>query len=603
LALPNSSCYQRNLEALRERRRDLADLVDATAADDRVAQATGRDGTPTFRLTNETGRVSWFGQSSMPSISAAACVERFLAGAGNVTVPGALTGYEIRLLLEQLGRHVAVFVIESDPLRIKLALCLYDYAEAMAGGRLVFVPEADTADGFARFFRDHPGYAFPRRMLAPPPWTAAQVADMQRLLSNTGAAVVQAQNEELGVAASRLRQRKDKAVDDRPRVALLGTDPAFLTQADRIERALKRMDWPCARCVPDAPDKCHALARIQTIERVAADLVLLLNAAPAELGPLLPPSIRLASWFLSAPNSGEDLSQAFSERRLAFTASTSVGEALKQANVPEAYIRPLAPAPDTSVFEPIPLTREASSAVGCQVAVLADLPVATAEASNIHLASHQALWDGLRQALERRVTGEGYGAEQAEVILAEAERASGTTLKDPPIREQFIQLLRLNLVPVVVARMTVDVLIDAGYQVGAWGHNWESLPGRADVRRGPIPRGTALNRLFNAVGAVVLPVPSSEATQIALDALASGVKVLYRAPDRPFPVEYPALADLLPHLNLYRTAGELREGAVHLQPRGGLETDTRSAGREAILANHTLEHRLRALWDTLRAAP
>jgi hypothetical protein len=605
LALPNSSCYQRNLAALRERRRDLAELVDAAVVDDRVAEATGRDGSRTFRLTDETGRVSWFGQSSMPSISAAACIERFLGGGGNVTIPGVLTGCEMKLLLERIGRHVAIFVIEDDPLAIKLALHLHDYAEAIADGRLVFIHEADAADGLARFFHDHPGYEFPRRMLAPPQWTAAQVADMQRLLSNTGAAVVQAQQEALAAVARRLVKREEAAAPERPRVALLGmdTDVATLEQAYGIEQALARMGWPCAQCVPDAPDKWHVVARMRTIEQVKADLVLILNASPAELRPLLPPPIHLASWFSSTTNIGNDLSQEFSENRLALAASTSVREALGRANVPKAYIKPLAPAADASLFEPVELTREELSAMGCEVAVLADLPVATPEASNIHLASHVALWDGLWQVLKRRMTGEGYRGEQAEEALAEAEKRSGVTLRDPSIREHFIELFHLNMLPVMLAQVAARGLADAGHQLGVWGRNWEPLPGGGgvDVRRGPIPRGAALNRLFNAVGVVLLPVPSPEATQMALSALASGTRVLSRAPDQSFEVEYPGLADLAPHLNLYRTADELRE-AARLLRCDRHETDAPCPGREAIFVNHTLEHRLRALWEMLQAA-
>ena len=87
---------------------------------------------------------------------------------------------------------------------------------------------------------------------------------------------------------------------------------------------------------------------------------------------------------------------------------------------------------------------------------------------------------------------------------------------------------------------------------------------------------------------------------MALSALASGTSVLCRPPDQPFEVEYPGLAGLAPHLNLYHTADELRE-AARLLRCDRREADTRCPGREAILASHTLEHRLRALWEMLRA--
>ena len=84
--------------------------------------------------------------------------------------------------------------------------------------------------------------------------------------------------------AQALAARTFGPLPDTPRVAVVGTDarPLSLEQARRIVRALAKLQWPYELCVPDAPANCHKVARLRAIERVSAELVLVVNAGFAE---------------------------------------------------------------------------------------------------------------------------------------------------------------------------------------------------------------------------------------------------------------------------------------------------------------------------------
>jgi hypothetical protein len=343
------------------------------------------------------------------------------------------------------------------------------------------------------------------------------------------------------------------------------------------------------------------VAQLAVIDRVEADLVLLVNSPPGVLASLLPPSIRMASWYLSAASLPENLAPAFSERCPVWAASATIRQALELRQASPEYINMLPPGADTTLFRPVDVAAEEAASVGCEVAVLADLPPTLPQAVNISLPSHVELWQALRAALTRRIDGAGYTSDQAERVLSEAERASGTALKDPAIREHFIQLFRWHLLPATLARSAAEALLEEGHRIGVWGTNWETLPSDLDVRRGPIPQGEALNRLFNAVDTVLLPVPSIESTQMALNALAAGANVICRSPERVFEEEYPGLGDLSSCLNLYRNRDELRETSAGLRSRVGKDLPRRPReSLQSAVDHHKLEHRLMTLWGEAR---
>ncbi|MFQ5414956.1 MAG: hypothetical protein ACE5E6_10910 [Phycisphaerae bacterium] len=313
--------FEHNVDALAERQPDVADAVRSVPVPAGVSPATGRDGAPTLRVPGPDGDLIWFGGSSMPTVSADAIVGRVPDDGGNVTLPGVLTGLEPLLLTRRLPPHVATFVVESDLASLRLALHVYDYAPPIRAGRLVFITGADIVAHLRAFFDAHPGYAFPARLISVPHRAPSALAELTARLEHAADEVTRVQTRLIEHACKRLQARAPRAhtfagapanaaardtahapraPEHRPRVAVVSVDvsPATCAQTARIARALARLEWPHEICIPDAPDRCHVLARLAAVDRAAADFVLIVNGTTGLPRALLPDTLPVVSWCL-----------------------------------------------------------------------------------------------------------------------------------------------------------------------------------------------------------------------------------------------------------------------------------------------------------------
>ena len=108
-ATPN---YTNNLRVLQDVQPALADVIHRVPLPAQARVTTGRDGSQTIQLPDETGRMVWLGGSSMPTVSAAELMGGFAYAGGNLSLLGIHTGVEPLLILAKLPPHAALFVIE-----------------------------------------------------------------------------------------------------------------------------------------------------------------------------------------------------------------------------------------------------------------------------------------------------------------------------------------------------------------------------------------------------------------------------------------------------------------------------------------------------------
>ena len=193
-----------------------------------------------------------------------------------------------------------------------------------------------------------------------------------------------------------------------------------------------------------------------------------------------------------------------------------------------------------------------------------------------------------------------YRDEVADRVLEASQRDSGTEVRDAGIRDHLLEMLRTRVAPAALARAAARLLRAEGYQVALWGAHWPADGRWLDVRRGPIPTGEALNRIYQSVATVVLPLLSPMTVQMALDALVAGARVLIRRPaGRPLEQEYPDLADVLSRVPSYGTSGELLDWLRELTARGDFrDADPCQRARELATTKHTISRRLVSILDT-----
>jgi len=646
LKLLQSPHLSSNLEALLSRQAPVARAVETAVIPDDVTETTGRDGCKTFRMMGPDGRMIWLGRSSMPTVSAPAVTRNVNREGGNMVLPGVLTGHEAVGVLSLTAPFRALFVVEPDYLLIKLAFCLHDFAEDIANGRLVFITGEETTRELSRYLQQNPGYEFPGHILTPPQSTPAQIADLQRRIESAAESVAQANTVALAniqrssnramvsghtgeqqlagkcrrnarasdltstdpvdhgpaetesTEARNLSSRTPSSLPDVPRVAVVSADPnrATLLQAGRISRALRELGWTGCVCVPDQPGHCRTIARLQAINSIEADLVLCLNSSARPLKAHLPPGLPIACWYLPGAVVGRDLAVEPESGDIAFATSRELQDALTRGGADT--VEPIGVAGDATLFHPLPAPDKPLQNADGEVAVLADVPRESPEATGITLPSHVTLWHHMCKVMAGCV--DSYRDSEADGLLQKAQRASGVTLEEEPIRNHFLGLLRAHVAPAAIARDAIETLAGIGYRASPWGYNWQPPSVGPDLRKGPIPEGEALNRLFNDARVVLFPVSSPVWLQLALDALASGAIVVFRSPDRGFDIEYPGLADLADHLHPYRSRRELADTlrdaiAESTQLRG-----KPTPGRERVLQSHTVTHRLEGIWSAIR---
>ncbi len=586
--------YKKNLNALQAVQPSIAQVVEAAPIPNGVVEAVGRDGTRTYQLPGGAGRRVWFGQSSMPSISASEMFAIAGGDGGNVCLPGILTGMEPLVIADRLAEHAAIFVVEENPLDLKLAMHLYDYAALLSGGRLVFILGDDVHARLVDFFREHPGYLLPTQMFTVPQRSPAQNVDLRRQFERAGEAVSIVQAEIIEACAESIRHRTRTAIPPNPRIALLGVEPGdgAIEQTRRIQRALDALGWTYVTCIPDAPNKCHVTARMGAVERVSADLVLFLNGFSTSLRKLLPAELPIASWFLSdagTPPAPHEMDQ----QDMLFACSQSQYDSFMSAGATGGAVALLEPAADILACQPSQPNEERRKTI----AALMDLPDDRPETCGVTLPSHIALWHALQHATRRHV--DRYSDAIADEILQMAEKSSGTELIDPAGREQFRSAIATRIAPAAIGRAAVEELSSRGFEIELWGANWPALESRVDPRHGAIPHGEALVQMLYSVDAVLLPRMTPLAVQLAMDALAAGASVIVGATYESFLREYPGLSSIAESLSFYQTTGELIDAARQLRD----DPKRRELAEAAIVevrTNHSVTQRLITIVDRIR---
>ncbi|MFQ5490131.1 MAG: glycosyltransferase [Phycisphaerae bacterium] len=603
--LPESHArrFEVNCSALVEVDAPLARRLESESIPAGTITATGRDGTETLLVTGSDGVSRWFGDSSMPSVSAEAMFGQFVPRGGNVLLPGIGTGREALLLVGRLPGHCAVLIHESDPAALKLAMGLHDYAELIRKRRLVFCTGSDLGPALADLFVAVPGLEFPVQMLPLPRHNAASAEQMGRTLEAAGQRVGAHQATLADSAGRRLRQHVPDATSDRPRLAVVSRDPRP-EAGDLVERIVETLNgqgWPAAGCTPRRPDQCHAVARLGLLADHRPDGVLLINCLPGPLGQCLPRNLPAGSWLISADSVPAEVVASTDSGGPIFAAGTRLVEALIQAGADRRKVHLLERATDPQVFKPVTLDETQRQQFGCDVALCADAVEADAQAANITLASHIRLWEQLV-----RTVADGIGdwtPDSPRRALQQAQRKSGVRLGDQDLTARFERLVAHRLAPTAAVRYVAGALARSGFGVTIWGQGWSSEPAPGVSLGGAVHRADEWNRVYNGATVSVWPWLHERMVQGALDCLAAGGCPICPAPAGALEEAHPDLASVLSSVPKGGTPKQLVARAQSLarhedQRRQAIEP----AGRQ-VLEAHTLEQRLRTLWEMTSESP
>ncbi|KAA0223494.1 MAG: hypothetical protein KJ057_05515 [Phycisphaerae bacterium] len=453
-----SSRFEANLVVLARHRPSWAARVASAAGNSEPA--TARDGTATFRVTDPQGRRRWFGGSSMPTSSSAALFGNLSDTNMSVVLPGILTGAEVLTVDAQLDPGCAIFVCESDPAALRLALMLYDYRPLIEAGRLCFVDRDRVIADLAAFFESHPGYEFPQRVLRTPqidPATFAKLQkDLEAALREVTAARAQRAEQSRRRIADQLSAHQGRGVlivgagvSSDARAAALGLQDAF------------REPGSCDVVLISDPRTRHLQGVLDRIERIHADVLILLDGAPAVLRPQIPDAVRLVTWLTPQVDPRVAATWATQAQTPCFVSTT---EQLR------AVLDPASGADHVQLLEPGVTARAAACCVPTPVQAGAPLEVCVPpcppddpDLLGLTLASQRDLWTVARSLIFERILA-GRTAAAAE-LLTEASAKANVAIEDAQVRRQFLELIQRRALPAARWRTVVTGLTKSGARV------------------------------------------------------------------------------------------------------------------------------------------
>lgn len=595
LSLGSTDTYNRNLTALQSRQARTAERIHTSPLPYHSQRNTARDGTESATYLDEKGRRVWLGRSSMPRVSTEAQLDGSVFEPGNVSTPGILTGLEPISLLQRLSPQFAVFVIERRLKLVKLAMHIHDYTAAFQSGRLVIVPEDQLDETFETFFTQHPGYEIPPHLLTAVQRTPHEIAELRAKLESVAARISAIQHDAAIVIARTIRPTSNEELRAKPRLALLSVDtnPETWALAERITSAAVCLGWTTTCCVPDSPEKCHLLARLQAVADVGANFILFLGGGSGVLRPRLPESLPIASWFLPTSPIHEDLTPALGTYDSVGAASQHVRKQLESILVPADRIEDLPvgvtvlPAPES--HEP----RAPRSDKPIHVLVLADLPTTDPEACGIGLPSHVALWNTLlRQAMDDAAARHPLDVDG---LFERAQRNCGTTLDDSGLISRLRHSAATRILPTAETTTFVKTVASVDSQVSLYGQNLSALAAGRCHFCGAIPTFEKLTNVLHDADILMIPTPDVRAMSWSLHALAMEVAVLCRSSAIFHRECSDMIANPLASIHWFEKADEITTCLMGFISDGAASWTASRHASQNVGKNHNLESRLRYL--------
>lgn len=594
LVAPTNDVFGTNLAALELRSGRLAKRLANVDIPPTVRPIIGRDGSPTFRIDGDDCQWHYLGYTSMPSVRAAALVDGFNPDGGNVLIPKFGNGREVGALLERTASHCAVFVHGDDFLDVRLALTLTDFADDFRTGRLILLYGADLCKSLIGFFEAFPGYEFPQKMLAPPYMDTGTVESIRVSIHRAASHVAQMQLQQVKASTRILSERAGSDAEPSS-LGILTIDPRpmVVDVAEMIRSAATRSGMRITTCIPDRPDRCHCLARIQRLAHDGSEAALLLNCGWGQLCDHIPEDYPATSWLLPGAKLLRGLTDGFASRHIVLAATPQLQREAVEAGVNAARVRLLEVASDDTIFRTLDWKELEAADKRFDVACFGDFPDLQPGACGIVLESHQRLWDRLCAT----------AAEQThlspEKVLETAEQVSGVVLTEEDLRNRFLALIRLRVLPSLQMRTAAESLRAANFDVKVFGNGWQfsSVPA-ADVNAPP-PKLADRNAIYNAARVVVCPVFDAQTVQVCLDAVTAGGCVVCRGPQERLESCHPQLTDVLAEIPMFEdTATMLRlVGSLVRQER---QRTIRCDHARRIIADHHLwSHRLATIRQSL----
>lgn len=577
-----------NLAALHEVDPASADAIAEATIPEHWRAVRGLDGAPTFRIERPGEMAAWFGGTAAPDARARGLVGLFRPEHKNPALPCVGAGGEIRLLLQRLEPHVALYVFETDPVAVHAALQLVDVAAAIRMRRLILAPPGvlDAASNWLVALLDRePGLLAPGTILTPSLVPAERCTAVRELCEGVSTEVTARRARAFAALSEQLAEMDGRVGPDActTRLAIIAPtiSPTVRRDVELLGAQAERLGWTVARAVVRGPLDVHLLAHARRAVDAAPAMNVWLGQGPGAL-PVRLPGFN-AIWVRDADEAATLVGASATDNLTYLAASPRIAAALQSAGVADDAILPWYWAADQ--HEPA----HAAAGPGAAVLLVGDLPDTRPESHGMELDSQRMLAQALLTVAER--LWETPPTYRPEGILAAAERAAGIRVEDAALRADLLAWIERVVMPAVVLEQVWKALQSSGRPIRVVGHGWNRIAGATESGTTDI----------DAILADAASVPCGVILAGSRDPLTSG---LVRVAARGWPVLLHAGAERLSealggvlepgrHIATFCTRRDILRGVESLKEPATLRRAT--AAVDDLRRGHTWTHRLTAL--------
>jgi spore maturation protein CgeB len=638
---PCDALLAANLQALAEFDKSTAEQIAAVQVPDTVELVLAHDGAPTFRFRQPDGRRLWLGHTSTPRIAAQANRARLALDSGHLAMNGIGSGAEAWLILDILAPYQALFVLESEPLFLKLTLQLYNFSEALRIGRLVILLGSELEQLIRDFYRTHPGYNLISRSIAWS-WLTEQ---QNRQFAQKITLVIDACADNIMADIQRLREQI-KTRDSQTTLKQI-LEPMILNHQEKLRVAnctntCSPIDYYASRdliagfrqlhAVTDwmalnRPDKTSQIAQLQRMMDFNPQLIILVDLLRGDI-PAIPVSALCAIILRNPPTPWFDKEQNQKNRTgnhdFIFASQQKQIEQLQQAGFNKNRLALLPLAADDELFHPLQpeeTNRQEAENPGRVCNLLHTLAsdvvlIANRSSTNpadyqVTLSSHEKLWQAILEQIWNN--SDSYHSGIAAKIFRQAQQC-GVKISEEDIRSTFIEIIQKHLGDAVLCDAYCAALDQAGIDLKIWGlcpphqkpadttpEKWMQSPVKHRVA-GTIQNGAKLNHLFNAAKIHLYISSTGRPDQHLFNGLAAGAFFLVKNhPDIRGEDHIGYYFDLNKEIVTFDSPKDLIRKIQYFLKHEEERKKIAQAAREKIATHHTCQKRARQILQTITA--
>jgi|GEM_PF-4919308 len=554
---PAAALLATNLAALTTKDRALATKVEQSDILTGYALVVCADGAMTYCQQDETGARHWLGEHTLPIVFSENNVEKAAIEHINIALQYINDGYEALAILKNASPYQALFVIESEIPKIRMAFELHDFSAYINSGRLVIIHDAVLTRSLDQFYNANQGYNLIKKTLSfhtrDPKGNhhfSERITEAMQITHNN--VVLQINDITMSInkyyasiSPAQLKQSLNpNSGDKRCAINITNTYNMQDKYSSRdILSSLQSANFETKWSTYDQPDQISLLQQLKKIDTHHPNLFLLIDVFPLHTNIKLPNESITATFIHSLNDdtvaSFTEAIKALANNNFIFSSDMATVKLIQKHAPFKNHIHYLPLVTNCDIYHTGYDNTNDYHKNSCDILFLGDRASDQPKNYNITLPTHQTFWQHLINVIAE--APENYYAQDAYSIVVKAQ-AHGIPIKKDEIRKQMASLLVRHLGKSVLWDLYLYQLKLTNLRVDVWGHTpflpidatnalpayWDESIAKQCVK-GTVSDGEDFNALLNQCRIFIDINDDGKPNQAVLNACAAGTFVMIKS--------------------------------------------------------------------------